>query len=399
MFDPKTSDFLRSAPALDGLDPDRIPQILTFHYAQLVSARMGGNRSSMKKPAESEWSLDQIADAYELIASVHEDPGTRRASAFVAATAQQILARGVAAGESAISPVFVLNRDGVDGSLAAALLFLAAEQYADANEAANAIRAHGTDHQADTLCERIKDLAQGRLHSILLRRTSGRLPLLLDAGVDDIESSATSALLGALIEGIETLAQEVTDGTSGESLGGAFGSKSDAIFNTVGMLALGAAGKNRYTFEGALTPSYPGPRHLASLLRSAGSALRAASLASVLPPSGADPDIWNAWIRHRTISFPYVWPNHRSVIEQGFYQTGHSAVLVLPTGAGKTTVSSLKIAGVLAAGKKIVFLAPTHALVEQLTEDLQEMFPQSIIGSRVSSDFDLLLRPIFSFLR
>ena len=38
-----------------------------------------------------------------------------------------------------------------------------------------------------------------------------------------------------------------------------------------------------------------------------------------------------------------------------------------------------------------MFLAPTHALVEQLTVDLQEMFPKDLVGSVVSSDFDLLM--------
>jgi replicative superfamily II helicase len=79
-------------------------------------------------------------------------------------------------------------------------------------------------------------------------------------------------------------------------------------------------------------------------------------------------------------------------LAQEFHQTGKSAVVILPTGAGKTTVSSLKIAGVLARRKKVVFLAPTHALVEQLTEDLQEMFPRELLGSVVSSDFDLLFQ-------
>jgi replicative superfamily II helicase len=87
-----------------------------------------------------------------------------------------------------------------------------------------------------------------------------------------------------------------------------------------------------------------------------------------------------------------VWPNHREAIAKGFYQTGNSAVVVLPTGAGKTTLSSLKIAGALARKKKVVFLAPTHALVEQLTFDLQEMFPKELLGSVVSSDFDFLMR-------
>ena len=64
--------------------------------------------------------------------------------------------------------------------------------------------------------------------------------------------------------------------------------------------------------------------------------------------------------------------------------------MVLPTGAGKTTISCLKIASVLAAGKSVIFIAPTHALVEQLTVDLQAVFPEELLGSIVSSDFDVL---------
>jgi replicative superfamily II helicase len=100
--------------------------------------------------------------------------------------------------------------------------------------------------------------------------------------------------------------------------------------------------------------------------------------------------VWERWLRLRAEKLPYLWPNHRQAVEADFYGTGNSSVVVLPTGAGKTTISSLKIAGALARRKKVVFLAPTHALVEQLTEDLQEMFPQEVFGSVVSSDFDLL---------
>ena len=107
-------------------------------------------------------------------------------------------------------------------------------------------------------------------------------------------------------------------------------------------------------------------------------------------PAGSDANFWQRWLAHRAETAPFMWPNQRVATENGFHEAGKSAVMVLPTGAGKTTVSGLKIAGVLARGKKVVFLAPTHALVDQLTEDLQEMFPKDLIGSIVSSDFDLL---------
>ena len=65
------------------------------------------------------------------------------------------------------------------------------------------------------------------------------------------------------------------------------------------------------------------------------------------------PDFWAPWLAFRAQPMPF-WRNHREAIERGFHETGTSAVLILPTGAGKTTVSIIKIAGALARGKKVV---------------------------------------------
>jgi superfamily II helicase len=64
-------------------------------------------------------------------------------------------------------------------------------------------------------------------------------------------------------------------------------------------------------------------------------------------------------------------------------------VLVLPTGAGKTTLSELKIAATVSAGKKVIFLVPTLALVDQLRDDLAESFPEALTSIEVSADGDL----------
>ena len=58
---------------------------------------------------------------------------------------------------------------------------------------------------------------------------------------------------------------------------------------------------------------------------------------------------------------------------------GVSAVLSLPTGAGKTTLAQLKTAIALLDGKKVLFLAPTHALVRQVTNDWRRMFPSAAV--------------------
>jgi hypothetical protein len=159
MFDPVTAAFLRTAPALPELDPATLPQTLTERYAELVARRLRlteGGESPRTERADA-WPLTRIADAYELVASINPDPSIRRAAAFVAGTAQQILAQERQA--SADGPI--LNRDRVDPDLSASLLFLAAEQYGDAFEAGRKIRipSEQQGYAATLLAEDIRDLA------------------------------------------------------------------------------------------------------------------------------------------------------------------------------------------------------------------------------------------------
>jgi len=388
MFDPVTADFLRSAPALPGLDPEVLPQLLTAQYAELVARRLrmteGGDGETRDGAAETDWPLTRIADSYELIVSIQSEPGTRRAAAFVAGTAQQILAQEAAAyALEADTPI--MDRDEIDPAVAAAVLFLAAEQYADAHEAARYIRPQDRP-QADVctlLAEDIRDLATGRFESILER--AERRPAAFVSG-PSLEKRSTTALFEALIVGVEMYAAEVLSVAVPEKVQGRFDGAQAAFQRVVTLSSQDHAGLG-HDAERLMT-SYPGPRHLASLLLAAYEGTVGAAVTKVPPPEGADADFWRNWLRHRANTAPFLWPNHREALEKGFQDTGKSAVLVLPTGAGKTTVSCVKIAGVLARGKSVIFIAPTHALVDQLTEDLQQVFPEELEGSVVSSDFD-----------
>jgi superfamily II DNA/RNA helicase len=391
MFDPDTAQLLRSAPKLPDLDPDDIPGLLTRHYAELVSARLRGvTEYEEDETFATEWTLERIADTYELITSIHSNAEIRKASAFVAATAQQILARRQDDSPDQEDKPWNISRDRVDPTLSAALLFLAAEQYADANEATSAIvpkRKHQL-FEVTILGEHIRDLASGNLNAILDRavrwRKADRQPLTL-------ELSALTALLEALICGIEILAAQILSLPAPQLSVKRFNTARQALLRVL-ELSSNSTDTHSAHLGGDLFTTYAGPRHLASLLLASYDGIHEAALTRIPPPDGANPAFWKKWILYRASKFPFVWPNHREAIKRGFYQTGNSAVMVLPTGAGKTTVSSLKIAGVLARGKKVVFLAPTHALVDQLTDDLQKMFPKDLLGSVVSSDFDLLLQ-------
>lgn len=89
MFDSETSKLLSSAPALSGLDSNNFPLFFTRQYAELSMARLRGYHE-VDEESPVRWTLDKIADAYELIASLNTNPQIQKSSAFVAATAHQI---------------------------------------------------------------------------------------------------------------------------------------------------------------------------------------------------------------------------------------------------------------------------------------------------------------------
>ncbi|GIU47590.1 DEAD/DEAH box helicase [Shewanella algidipiscicola] len=382
MFDPETATLLRAAPEFPDLDPEDLPQLLTSHYAQIVSMRLGGEEQSSQ---EDGWTLDRIADTYELVVSINQDPSIRRSSAFVAASAQLLIARREELLEAAVFEKANVSRDRLAPEIAAVLLFLAAEQYADALEAASKIKIEkeGQHPLITELVWHIVDLATGRLTEII-KRGNDRPGFVLPQD-SNFEFSAFIALAHSLVVGIENLSKVIlridVDEIQNRS--------PRECFEQVKSLAVSI---NREVLTSGVEFTFPGIAHLASLLTAAHDGIYESALTKLEPPQGAGSEFWQNWIAFRAKKFPFIWPNHRKALADGFHHNGTSAVMVLPTGAGKTTISSLKIASALSQGKKVIFLAPTHALVEQLTIDLQEMFPQDILGSTVSSDFDLLFQ-------
>ena len=119
---------------------------------------------------------------------------------------------------------------------------------------------------------------------------------------------------------------------------------------------------------------YPGPLHLANLLLSAERNLIETALTRIPTPGGVEEDGWWQIIRRMARQRPYLWRNHRAAIEQGYLEQGVSSAISFPTGGGKSTLAELKIATALLRNEKVVFLAPTHALVGQTTRALQSTF-------------------------
>lgn len=379
MFDPVTARLLQEAPSLPGLDRTALPAALTDAYTRLVVERLRQARGEREPDRYSpEWKLSRLADTYEVLASVLDHPEERSASAFVAGTAQQILAREVEQGSE-----LILSRDIVDPRISAPLLFLAARQYADAAEAARAINATvRPDSVEGGLVHAIRNLALGRLAAVATAPQS-----TASGGFDAHEDAATSVLYLRLLEGLRRFAEAALSADLTQA--GRDNSTSRALFAEVAELSTRVHPYDE-RLPRPLTTYYPGPHHLARLLLIVEDVVGPAATTGVPAPPGSDPGFWRRWLEHRARTIPFLWPNHQAAVELGFQEPGTSAVLVLPTGAGKTTVSCIKIAAALARGGSVVFVVPTNALADQLAADLAEVFPEELLGFEVSAEYDAL---------
>jgi ATP-dependent RNA helicase HelY len=385
MFDTETAQLIRTAPALTGVDPNTLPQELTDAYAQLVALRLRtGSITDDAEYTERLVRLRRIAAIYEAAVDRGTEGATRRAAAFVAATSQQILARVY---ESSNRIAEALSVGFVHPSVASPLLFLISEQSPDAREAARVLRnSPKSDTIRDALVESIHDLATENLVEILDR--ARRLSATRPAATTTSTASAMQALYGQCLAGLIHMVALLLGREAPLTEFLRFDSPQEA-FDTVIALATSDLNISLAAEGGRLASDYAGPRHLARLLRHVADALADAGLSRLSAPGGVVSPLWGHWLQHRARTKPLLWRNHRSAIATGFLDVGQSAVLVLPTGAGKTTLSELKIASTLAAEKKVIFLVPTLALVDQLRDDLAESFPSSLENVEVAADGDL----------
>ncbi len=121
---------------------------------------------------------------------------------------------------------------------------------------------------------------------------------------------------------------------------------------------------------GIVHHQFAGPHHLATLLSRLIGSMQHAMLVRLPTPLGAQEKAWLGWLSSQTRARPFLWVNHLNAVATGYLNRGRSMVMTSPTGSGKTTLSVLKIGATLCAGESVVYLAPTHALVDQVEADM-----------------------------
>ena len=394
MFDDPTSELIRSAPELTGLDPNSLPKALTKAYAEIVAVRLRlrkmangtTNAADLLETLRPELEqLRKVAFTQEAIASVDPEGPKRRGAAFLAATAHYVTLQA----QLLVSPtdwddLGPLSVGGIAPEISATLLFLAAGASPDAAEMSNQIQASEALPQVELrILQDIKRLATGDLDALLADSSIPESPSL-DDDLTMAEVGA-SALYLMLQRCIQSIAAEVL-GRPGYLPSLAELERVEAMCTQPVIRFLDRLGNS----------AYPGPRHLASLLKAVGRELPTNSLARLPAPPGVGSVLWVSGLAQSAKTRQYLWENHRDAIAQGYLTPGISAAISFPTGAGKSTLSELKILSNLCLGKDTIFLAPTLALVDQTARALQNLFPTAQLSRERASDnpfdFDLGVR-------
>lgn len=381
MFDADTVALMGAVPKLDGLDLETLPQRLTDAYASIVAARIrlrDGDEAALPQAFdEVVGDMRRLAFSLEALVSVLPDRDNRAAAAFVAGAAHHV---GVlASGLSGVPrPPSVLGLQSISPAVSATLLFLVAEASADAAEMAKAIRVETTDPVQAALLHAIIHLARGELAQILDMPVFE--PDAILAGPEG--HGAVRALYNGLLVGVQELAATFLSPGQAADLPEA-GLGPVARFELVRTLCV-----DRFDdlIEGTFHSLYPGPLHLASLLISVAKDMATSALVKTPAPSGVDAERWTRLLQEIAKRRPYLWRNHRQAVESEYLEPGISSAISFPTGAGKSTLAELKIAAALLRDKKVVFLAPTLALVDQTAKALSATFPNADVQRERAED-------------
>ena len=370
MFDPSTAALIRRVPPLEDLDRQNLPDQLSATYAKIVTTRL---RLRSGEGVDTDELQTLIADTRRLaftneaFVSASPDREDRAAAAFVAATAHQLVFNAQRILTSDI-PSSSLNAEGVSPDISAMLLFLVAEASADAGELAQRIR---PEQGSDALVERalisaLRNLAIGDLSAVV----QSDLPPKRAVRRPDSADTASLALYFTLLRGVRALALQLLRTGEVET-------SSDPLefFRKVKSLSTSSGDHDVVDLHHGPVSVFPGPGHLASILMAVARDLSRSAVVTLPPPNGVDPKRWDAHLGALARRRPVLWRNHRQAIEFGYLELGVSAAVGFPTGAGKSALAELKIATALLADRSVVFLAPTHALVDQTENSLTRAFP------------------------
>jgi ATP-dependent RNA helicase DOB1 len=361
MYNSITEAKIRSIPKIGDIPIDRLPQELTRIFAQIVSLRRRFVESTNNSETSIEFqssllTLQTLSLNLETILLAFPNHSNKEAIAFVSATAHSLTYK---MGVQLNMGSGLLKLDTISPLISSIVLFLIGNSQADASEMAGQVDADESMNSSRVvvkLTNYIKALGRGKLIDIL------EDPFIEDeVNQTDADDAALGYLWKELGIGIYDIAERLILKK---------GEPANTSFDKVASLSV--ADELSFDQRSVLT----GPHHLSKLLQILKEGILERGVINLPSPLGTDPFAWDLFLTRIARDRPYLWENHREAVARNFLKIGVSAVITLPTGAGKSTLSELKIAATLFSNKRVIYLVPTHALEDQVTRNLKVLFDQ-----------------------
>jgi len=380
MFDPVTEDLIRTAPALPDFDLAHLPQQLTDAHVKIASLRillLAEGAQHRGELFEELGTLQRLANYYQSFVATLTDHPQEAAAAFVAASAHELLHRArINLGTAASRPS--LTDHAVESDLASVLLYLIAGYPSSAHEMAATINTSLLDEPRQSLVTTILAIARGRLLEV------ADVPAEVDQHTEvDFDKLAVELLWRRLGAGCLSLARGL------RGISGGFEESRRAIQEVLKLSSYSIRellSEANIDSTGSAVSCFSGPHQMASLLRDLCDELERRAVVTIGVPAGLSSRHWHDALVSLAERRPYLWRNHRQAVDDGFLSPGNSSVIAFPTGAGKTTLAELKCISTRLCGRKVLYLAPTHALVNQVTKDLRSSFSTENIGNSLIAE-------------
>jgi replicative superfamily II helicase len=359
MYNSITVEKIKLIPQIGAIDIDRLPQELTRIYAQIVSLRRqiaDGTLNFQVEELKSGFDLLQkLANNLETILLTNPTHDHKESIAFVAGTANNLIYKMALSEENILNPV--LEIDTVSPFIASIVLFLIGNSQADAAEMALHFPiSENLDTCQKELVLSIAALATGRLQNILeLKYNEDNINI-----DDNLQEAALNFLWRELGLGIYDIALRLT----GRQVDGKLNDRFNKVVNL-------SVSNNEFLNQKSV---FAGPYRLAVLLKILEEGIFDRAIINIPPPKTIDHILWKQFLEKLALDRPYLWENHKEAVNTSFLDIGTSAVITLPTGSGKSTLSELKIASSLISKKRVIYLTPTHALEDQVKKNLMALF-------------------------
>lgn len=368
MYDEFAEVHLQQLPDLTDTDWQECRRLLSRLYFGLIQLRMNGpelgeSQESIAKACDYLRRLANSMQQYlfdESVYSEEADLRRTRSYAFIAAEAIDLwcnFARRIRINGNA-------SVDMAYAQIESALLYLASEYQVNAHCSVNEIGDNRFLHLYD---DNLRDRETvSYLQNVICSFASGSLQSLPD--VPTVTYNEYDPIVAARVAAMIRLGELVT--SYSEWLTGR-GDVNDVRLQ-LRYLSQALLPTSKYLVSDAFTDLL----HLCTLIMHVIHSSEQQSLMHELPRLDMAVDAadeYEQYIADRASQRPFLWPSAKEYVEKCFPGPHSDAVVIVPTGSGKSFLAELACSQAMQNGW-VLYLAPTNALVQQVQRDLRTAF-------------------------